>query len=71
MKLKDILSFDSNFCVLPFIHKHITTDKKQKLCCISNDTIDDTRLVEIQSDMLDNKTIPECVRVCKEQHPSK
>src|SRR6056300_1285519 len=70
IKLKDVLTFENSFCVLPFIHEHIDLNNERKVCCTSKDTITKTRQKEIRQLMLDNKPVPECIK-CLEQEKIK
>ena len=70
IQLKDVLTYGHSFCVLPFIHKHIDLNNKQKLCCHSSDIIDDDRLQAVRTAMLDNKSVGEC-RKCVAQEQIK
>ena len=70
IQLKDVLVREHSFCVLPFIHKHIDLNNEQKVCCASNDLIDERRLVEIRQSMMNNQPVPECVN-CLKQEQSK
>lgn len=63
IQLKDVLKYENSFCVLPFIHKHINLNNKQKLCCHSKDSIDDDRLQAVRTAMLENQPVDEC-RTC-------
>jgi pyruvate-formate lyase-activating enzyme len=67
IKLKDVLKYEHSFCVLPFLHKHIDLNNKQKVCCYSSDQIDERRLVEIRESMLNNETVPECIKCTKQE----
>ena len=58
--LKEILKFGNSFCVLPFLHEHLDVDHKKKVCCLSNQEINNNRLTEIQNSMLNNEVVPEC-----------
>ena len=70
IQLKDVLAYGHSFCVLPFIHKHIDLNDKQKLCCHSNDVIDYNRLQAVRTEMLNNVQVPEC-RKCLTQEQLK
>lgn len=61
IKLKDVLKFENSFCVLPFIHKYIDFNARQKLCCHSKDSINNSRLQEVRTLMLNNQPVPECL----------
>ena len=67
IKLKDVLVREHSFCVLPFIHKHIDLNNEQKVCCASNDLIDEQRLVEIRQSMMNNQPVPECANCLKQE----
>jgi pyruvate-formate lyase-activating enzyme len=67
IQLKDVLKYENSFCVLPFIHKHIDLNNKQKVCCISSDQIDENRLIEIRHLMMNNQLVPECVNCLKQE----
>jgi len=67
IKLKDVLVREHSFCVLPFIHKHIDINNKQKVCCVSKDHINETRLAEIRKLMLKNEPVPECIKCTKQE----
>lgn len=60
IQLKDVLKFEHSFCVLPFIHQHIDTKQRQRVCCHSTTEITPERLIGIQQDMLANLPVPEC-----------
>ena len=60
IKLKDVLKFGNNFCILPFMHEFLDINFTKKVCCNSDDKITDIRLDQIRSEMLENKPIPEC-----------
>ena len=60
IRLKDVLAYGQSFCVLPFIHKHIDLNNKQKLCCHSKDSIDDDRIHAVRTAMLNNQPVSEC-----------
>lgn len=66
IRLKDVLPRGNSFCVLPFIHKHINLNNKQKVCCISSTVVDEDRINSVRADMLANKPIPECIK-CQTQ----
>ena len=67
IKLKDVLKYENSFCILPFIHKHVDLNNKQKVCCLSNTEIDNRRLVEIRQLMINNQTVPECANCFKQE----
>ena len=67
IKLKDVLKYENSFCALPFIHRHIDVNRKQKVCCISVDEVSDERLNEIKKLMLENKPVKECIRCLAEE----
>jgi len=67
IKLKDVLVREHSFCVLPFIHKHIDLNNEQKVCCASDDLIDEQRLVEIRQSMMNNQPVPECANCLKQE----
>ena len=67
IKLKDVLVREHSFCVLPFIHKHIDLNNEQKVCCASDDLIDEQRLVEIRQSMIYNQPVPECANCLKQE----
>ena len=67
IKLKDVLVREHSFCVLPFIHKHIDLNNEQKVCCISNDQIDERRLAEIRTSMMNNQPVQECANCLKQE----
>lgn len=60
------LAFGNRFCVYPFLHFHLTTAKEKKLCCGSDQAIEQEpgfntqRYQEIRQAMLDNADVDLC-----------
>jgi sulfatase maturation enzyme AslB (radical SAM superfamily) len=60
MKFSSELKFGQTFCPLPFISLHLDVRKQRKVCCISPQVVDDKRLQEIQTSLLNNQPVAEC-----------
>lgn len=60
MNLKEQLKFDKKFCPLPFISYHSDVKKQRKLCCISETPVDDQRLTQIRTSILNDHAVAEC-----------
>lgn len=58
--IADSLKSGKRFCVLPFIHYHVNVMKQRLVCCISSQQINDARLNQIRSDLLNNIPVAEC-----------
>ena len=65
-ELKSQFKFGKSFCPMPFLHLHVDTNKKQKLCCESKyidndiDQFNSKLLFNIREKMLNNEKISEC-----------
>ena len=70
MNLKDQLKFDKKFCPLPFISYHCDVKKQRKLCCISESAVDDQRLKQVRTSLLNDQPVAECNR-CYEKEKLK
>jgi len=70
INLTEQLKFGKTFCPLPFISYHTNVKKQRKLCCISPKVVDDTRLTEIRTDILNDVEVVECTK-CYKQEESK
>ena len=69
LKTKIDLNENKNFCILPFIHTHITNWNDVKLCCYSDsvkkytkdfDYVHDPDMESIRQNMLANKPVKQC-----------
>lgn len=65
--IKKLLEFGQSFCVYPFLHLHIDTEKNLRLCCISKDAVQKNNLdfnsIEfdnIRKKLIENKKIKNC-----------
>jgi len=67
---KNSLKFGERFCLYPFIHYHVNTQKERKLCCQSADVVTPERLVEVRNLLLENKIVSECI-TCYETEEKK
>lgn len=65
-KLKSEFKFGQSFCPMPFLHLHVDTYKKQKLCCESKyidndlDQFNSQLLFDIRESLLNNEKINVC-----------
>ena len=62
INLKESLRFGDSFCVLPFIHFHVDVDKKQKVCCLSDQEVNKDSLDTVRNEMLKGKFPDECTK---------
>jgi MoaA/NifB/PqqE/SkfB family radical SAM enzyme len=72
--MKDILS-SKNFCILPFVHAHISTTGQSQVCCMSEESFgnvkelgisnvyskDNQKLTSFRKNMLDNGLPDSCI----------
>jgi len=72
--MKDILS-SKNFCILPFVHAHISTTGQSQVCCMSEESFgnvkelgisqvyskNNTKLINFRQDMLNNGLPDSCI----------
>lgn len=49
-----------NLCVLPFIHRHLDTSGKYRVCCMSHHQFDNLDLTLLQKKMLNGEYLIEC-----------
>lgn len=49
-----------NLCVLPFIHRHLDTSGKYRVCCMSHHQFDNLDLTLLQKKMLNGEYLTEC-----------
>ena len=68
--LRDSLKFNNPFCVLPFIHFYLDVDKERRVCCLSEDIVDETSLSDIRNKMLNGEFPNEC-KICYEKEKQK
>ncbi len=54
------LAFGKPFCVYAFFHEHINTKKEKLICCESYTPITEQRAVEIRTEILQERPVPEC-----------
>jgi len=63
---REWLKFGNSFCPLAFLHYHLDTNKRKRLCCDSADTIDQStgynteQYKIIRQKMLDNQPVAAC-----------
>ena len=60
MNLNEQLKFNKKFCPLPFISYHCDVKKQRRLCCISEIPVDDQRLKQIRTSLLNDQSVSEC-----------
>ena len=61
--LSSSLKFGEKFCPLPFVHFYTDVSKRQSVCCVSKEAVDDIRLSNIRTDILNNQAVSAC-KVC-------
>jgi organic radical activating enzyme len=60
IEIKKELKFGQKFCVYPFVHYHVNTNKQRYICCKSQIPVTEDRLKDIRSLMLNNDSVTEC-----------
>jgi hypothetical protein len=58
--LKTNLKFGKKFCPLPFIHFYTNVNKQQSVCCQSEEIVDEERLTQIRTDLLNDIPVSAC-----------
>lgn len=70
IRIKDVLKFNNNFCILPFIHKYLDLNNNRRLCCVTDETVTEERLQSVRKNMLANKPVTDCKK-CMAQEKQK
>jgi sulfatase maturation enzyme AslB (radical SAM superfamily) len=67
ISLRDTLKFGNKFCVLPFIHHYTDVKKERFVCCYSQESINETTLTQIRTDLLNNIGVNPCNSCYKQE----
>ena len=70
IKLKDTLRVGKKFCVLPFVNYYTDVKKDRYVCCYASDIVDENKLNQIRSDLLNDVAVNSC-NSCYKQEENK